>query len=91
VGRKLHHFARNAGLEGLDTRVEVYHLVAGQIDTEQERLWRLKLSIAEPTLAQVFNDPARAHDLVERFMDYLRRPDSITYSNVFTVTGHRPS
>jgi hypothetical protein len=31
-----------------------------------------------------------ARDYGRKFIDYLCRPDTLTYSNVFTVTGQKP-
>ena len=53
VGRKLFNFAFCAGLGDISVRVEPYHLVAGSVDADNDRLWQTKLSIAEPAIAHV--------------------------------------
>src|SRR5262249_3167034 len=79
-GRKLSALARAAGLADIETRAESYHLYAGQIDEHPLGLWRLKLDIALPAAAQALGSRGAAARLKERFLDYLRREDTLTYS-----------
>lgn len=87
AGRKLYHHCYNAGLQQLSTAVQVYHHYAGGIDAESDRLWALKLDIALPAAARALGGPEQARALKARFLDYLKRPDTFTYSNLVTVTG----
>jgi ubiquinone/menaquinone biosynthesis C-methylase UbiE len=88
VGRKLFTFARKAGLENIGVQVESYHLIAGEVSPEILKQWELKLAIAAPQLRQVLGDvEAKSH--AHRFLEYLRDPDTLTYSTVFTVTGKK--
>jgi hypothetical protein len=87
VGRKLFSLARNAGLTNLDVQAESYHLIAGEIDPLILRQWELKLEIARPLLARVLGSDREARAQARRFLEYLSRPDTLTYSTVFTVTG----
>lgn len=89
VGRKLFWLAREAGLQNIEVQVECYHLIAGEIDPSILKQWQLKLDIAIPQIARVLGDDRAAKEQAERFLDYLRRPDTLTYSNVFTVTGQK--
>jgi ubiquinone/menaquinone biosynthesis C-methylase UbiE len=91
VGRKLFSFAQKAGLQKLDVQVECYHLIAGEITPEVLRQWELKLEIARPQMARVFGSELEAKEHSRRFLEYLKRPDTLTYSTVFTVTGEKPS
>jgi hypothetical protein len=90
VGRKLFWLMQNAGFKDLDVQVESYHLVAGQIDPGILKQWELKLDIAKPQLAQALGSEGEAKEQTWRFLEYLRRPDTLTYSIVFTVTGQKP-
>jgi len=90
VGRKLFRLAQLAGLEKLKVQVECYHLIAGEISRETFEHWKLKLEIALPRIAQILGGEARAREEAERFLEYLCRPDTLTYSTVFTVTGVKP-
>src|ERR1700704_1795111 len=90
VGRKLFSLAHQAGLKNIDVQVECYHLIAGEIDLTILRQWELKLQIAVPWIARIVGDERAASELAQRFLEYLRRPDTLTYSNVFTVTGVKP-
>jgi len=89
AGRKLYHRCYNAGLRSLASDVEVYHHYAGAIDAENDRLWDLKFDIALPAAAAALGGEAQARALKARFLDYLKRPDTFTYSNLVTVTGVR--
>ena len=90
VGRKLFWLARKAGLTNLKVQVECYHLIAGEILPEVLQQWQLKLEIAQPQMARIFGGEVRAKEHSQRFLDYLRRPETLTYSTVFTVTGEKP-
>ncbi|MGH6621609.1 MAG: hypothetical protein ACREF6_18840, partial [Alphaproteobacteria bacterium] len=90
VGRKLFWLARNAGLDDVRVQVECYHLIAGAIDPTLSKQWELKLEIAKPRMQEVLGSDYEAGEEVRRFLGYLRRPDTLTYSNVFTVAGEKP-
>ena len=90
VGRKLFWLAQKAGLEQIEVQVEPYHLVAGEIDPTASQQWKLKLEIARPSMVRALGSEKEADEQICRFMDYLSRPDTLTYSNVFTITGKKP-
>ena len=90
VGRKLFWLALNAGLTNINVQVECYHLIAGEADTNILKQWELKLEIARPQMSQVFGSESEAKKQSQAFLDFLRRPDTLTYSTVFTVTGEKP-
>lgn len=90
VGRKLFSLAHKAGLENISVQVECYHLIAGEIQPDILQQWQLKVEIALPQIARVLGSNQAAEDYGRRFIEYLRRPDTLTYSNVFTVTGQKP-
>jgi ubiquinone/menaquinone biosynthesis C-methylase UbiE len=89
VGRKLFALAHGAGLQNVQVQVECYHLIAGEIDPKILQQWELKLEIAIPQIARVLGGKDAAEALAKRFLKYLRRPDTLTYSNAFTVTGKK--
>jgi len=91
VGRKLFSLAHQAGLTNIKVQVEPYHLIAGEIQPEILKQWQLKVEIALPQVAKVLGSDGAAKEYGKRFIEYLRRPDTLTYSNVFTVTGVKPS
>lgn len=90
VGRKLFWLARNAGLDNVQVKVESYHLIAGTIDDELRRQWELKLTIAKPRMQEALGSGYEADEEIRRFLSYLERPDTFTYSNVVTVVGEKP-
>jgi hypothetical protein len=90
VGRKLFWLARNAGLDNVRVQAESYHLIAGEIDPALLKHWELKLQIAKPLMQEALGSAYEADEEIRRFLHYLRRPDTLTYSNVFTVVGEKP-
>jgi SAM-dependent methyltransferase len=90
VGRKLFWLAQRAGLKRIDVQAESYHLIAGEANPRILRQWELKLDIAKPQMAKALGSKAEAEEQIARFLEYLRRPDTLTYSTVFTVTGEKP-
>ena len=90
VGRKLFSLAHKAGLRKIDVQVECYHLIAGEIKPDILKQWQLKLEIALPQIARVLGGERAAKEHAKRFLEYLQRTDTLTYSNVFTVTGQKP-
>jgi len=89
VGRKLFSMAQKTGLRNIDVQVECYHLIAGEIEPAILKQWELKLEIAGPVLARLLGSKREALEQTQRFLDYLRRPDTLTYSTVFTVSGEK--
>jgi SAM-dependent methyltransferase len=90
VGRKLFWLARNAGLTNIDVQAECYHLIAGEADPHILRQWELKLEIARPQMSRVLGSESEAKEQSRAFLEFLRRPDTLTYSTVFTVAGEKP-
>ncbi len=90
VGRKLFNLCFHAGLSGIKVQIDPYHLYAGTIDEEQFLLWQTKLEIAKPQMKKILGSEEAAAKYSERFLEYLRRPDTLTYSCLFTVTGTKP-
>jgi SAM-dependent methyltransferase len=89
VGRKLFALARAAGLLDLTVIAQPYHLIAGRADACTLELWDTKLDIALPTATKSLGSLDAARRLKQRFLDYLHREDTLTYSTVFTVVGRR--
>lgn len=89
VGRKLFSLAYKAGLKNINVQAECYHLIAGEAEPAILEQWKLKLDIAGPQLAQLLGSETEAREQSRRFLDYLRRPDTLTYSTVFTVIGEK--
>jgi SAM-dependent methyltransferase len=89
VGRKLFWLARNAGLDNIRVQSEVYHLIAGAVEPAILKQWELKLAIAKPRMQEALGSSYEADEEIRRFLGFLRRPDTLTYSNVFTVAGEK--
>ena len=89
VGRKLFSLAHQAGLKNIDVQVECYHLIAGEIEPAILDQWELKLEIAGPQLARLLGSESEAREQSRKFLEYLCRPDTLTYSTVFTVAGEK--
>lgn len=91
VGRKLFHLCLKAGLRDITVQVDPYHLYAGRIDDTQFSHWQSKLEIAEPQVAAALGSKSAARDFTQRFLNYLRDPETLTYSCLFTVVARKPS
>jgi len=91
VGRKLFSMARNAGLTNIDVQAECYHLIVGEADPHILKQWELKLEIAGPQMSRVLGSESEARKQSQAFLDFLRRPDTLTYSTVFTGDGGEAS
>ena len=87
IGRKLFSMAKAAGLSDIEVQTETYHLYPGKIDEENYHLWELKLEIALPIIERALESASMAIELKERFLAYLAKDDTLTYSTLFTVTG----
>jgi len=82
VGRKLLSLAKTSGLRDVSVAVEAYHLIAGQVDDRNLGLWETKLDIAMPAAARILGSQQAALALKVRFLDYLKREDTLSYSVV---------
>jgi SAM-dependent methyltransferase len=91
VGRKLFSFCKSAGLSDIRVTAESYHLYAGPIDDHNLQLWQEKFAIVLPVAADVLGGEPAALALRDRFLNYLQREDSLTYSVIFTVEGTKPT
>ncbi len=91
VGRKLFNLCFQAGLAEIKVQIDPYHLYAGSIAEEQLDLWQTKLEIAKPQVKKVLGSDEAAAKYSEQFLAYLRRPDTLTYSCLFTVLGTKPA
>jgi SAM-dependent methyltransferase len=87
VGRKLFSFCLDAKLEEVRVQVDPYHLYAGTINEEEFANWRSKLEIARPQIGTALGSDEAARKFSERFLEYLRNPETLTYSCLFTVTA----
>jgi ubiquinone/menaquinone biosynthesis C-methylase UbiE len=90
VGRKLFYLMKKAGLSDVQVHVENYHLFAGRIDDKNYALWEMKLDIAISAAERILASRSSAEELKNRFLDYLLREDTLTYSVIFTVWGTKP-
>jgi SAM-dependent methyltransferase len=90
VGRKLFSLCLNANLVAVDVKVDSYHLYAGKISDKEYLEWKSKLEIAMPQMAAALGSDKAAQDYMGKFLHYLLRPDTLTYSSLFTVAGSKP-
>jgi ubiquinone/menaquinone biosynthesis C-methylase UbiE len=90
VGRKLFSLLKFFGLMDIRVSAESYHLYAGTIDPFNLELWETKLDIVLPAAAKILGSEVEALALKRRFLEFLQRDDSLTYSVAFTVVGQKP-
>ncbi len=90
VGRKLYHYFFCAGLDHIQVGIAPYHLYAGAIDDKNYTLWETKLDIAMAALERRQTlESSRLLNLKQRFLGYLKREDTLSFSMVFTVSGQK--
>jgi SAM-dependent methyltransferase len=87
VGRKLFSLCLGAKLTDIQVHVEPYHLYAGSISEREFSQWKSKLEIAAPQLKAALGNEEAAREYSRRFLGYLRSPETLTYSCLFTVTA----
>jgi ubiquinone/menaquinone biosynthesis C-methylase UbiE len=90
VGRKLFSLCIGAKLADIRVQLDPYHLYAGSIDEKHFSQWLSKLEIAVPQLTVALGSEEAAREYSRRFLGYLRNPETLTYSCLFTVTASRP-
>jgi len=90
VGRKLFSLCLGARLTNVNVQLDPYHLYAGCISEKEFSQWQSKLDIALPQLVAALGSEEAAQEYSERFLQYLRRPETLTYSCLFTVTASKP-
>jgi SAM-dependent methyltransferase len=90
VGRKLFSLCRGAKLADIQVQLDPYHLYAGSIDKIHFSQWQSKLDIATPQLKAALGSEKAARDYSSQFLEYLRSPETLTYSCLFTVIATKP-
>jgi ubiquinone/menaquinone biosynthesis C-methylase UbiE len=90
AGRKLFSLLNSFRMKDVRVAAESYHLYAGAIDPGNLELWETKLDIVLPAAAKILGSETAARALKRRFLEYLRRDDTLTYSVAFTVVGQKP-
>jgi SAM-dependent methyltransferase len=90
VGRKVFSICESAGLNDIRMSAESHRLFADPIDGHDLQLWQEKLDIVLPVAASVLGGEPAARAFRDRFLNYLRRDDSLTCSVIFTVEGTKP-
>jgi ubiquinone/menaquinone biosynthesis C-methylase UbiE len=87
IGRKLYYMAINAGLKNIKVVIEPYHQIIGKINDRELYLWKLKLDIARPQIIKAFNSKELADKTIKDYLDYFKQKDTLSFSNMFTITG----
>lgn len=91
VGRKLFSLCLGAKLTDVSVQIEPYHMYAGTIDEKEFFNWQAKLDIALPQMQAALGSEELARTHSKRFLDYLRHPETLSYSCLFTVSATKPS
>jgi SAM-dependent methyltransferase len=91
VGRKLFSLCLGANLTDVNVQIEPYHMYAGTIDEKEFSNWQAKLDIAMPQIRAALGSEQLAREYSEGFLAYLRRPETLSYSCLFTVSAAKPA
>lgn len=92
VGRRLDAFARAAGLVGVRRSVEPHHFIVGTPGPHAADAWRLKIETIRDNYTRALC-PHKAHKapVFDALLDFLMRPDTMTWSLLHLVQGTKPS
>jgi len=90
VGRKLFSLCLGATLTDVRVQVDPYHLYAGSIDEKEFANWQAKLEIARTQIKAALGSDEAAQEFSDRFLAYLKNPETLTYSCLFTVIANKP-
>lgn len=89
AGRKLYFRCFHAGLKEIKTHVLPYHLYAGTPDKRDLDNWMLKLHNLRPLGEKALGGVDAYERWASAFMEFLRAPDTLTYSVLFLVEGRK--
>jgi SAM-dependent methyltransferase len=89
VGRKLFSLCLGATLTDVRVQVDPYHLYAGSIDEKEFANWQAKLEIARSQIKAALGSDEAAQEFSDRFLAYLKNPETLTYSCLFTVIANK--
>lgn len=89
AGRKLFgHFHKNK-LQDIQVHCMPYHLYAGSLPDSEMSNWQGKLDTICPYGIKALGGEDEYVRFSEEFMAFLRRPETLTYSTLFLVSGVR--
>lgn len=90
IGMSLYTMCVDAGLQDMTVDIRPYHIIAGRIDENSEKLWKMKLDGVATSLRELGWSAERTRHLVHAFLQHLSDPRSLTYSVIITVRGRVP-
>ena len=91
AGRKLTHYATEAGLVRLRHTIERYHRVIGAPDAPTAAAWRRKIeTIRDNYVEWLFPHKAHKRWVFDALLKFLMREDTMTWSLVHLVQGTKP-
>ncbi len=92
TGRFLKSLVQTSGfvLDG-EPQVELYKLYSHPVSAIELRAYELKLEIGFPMFAQAFGDMETAMQAQQYLLDYVKRPDTLSYTILVTVVAQKPA
>lgn len=90
AGRRLFHRFVRAGLKNIRVHCLPYHVYAGAIPEGEVGNWQTKFAAARPRVAEAFGGEEKYDEFARAFLDFLRDPETFTYSILLLVQGTRP-
>lgn len=92
TGRFLKSLVQTAGFELVEEpRVELYKLYSHPVSAKELRAYELKLEIGFPMFVQAFDSIEAAKEAQQFLLDYVKRPDTLSYTILVTVTAQKPA
>jgi ubiquinone/menaquinone biosynthesis C-methylase UbiE len=91
TGRYLKFLSQNAGfvLEEKPS-VEIYKLYSNPVSVKELEAYELKLQIGFPMFALAFDSHEEATEAQQYMLNYVKRPDTLSYSILMTVVARKP-
>lgn len=91
TGRFLKTLALDAGFVlDREPKIELYKLYSHPVSPKELRAYELKLQIGFPMFVMAFGDPESAKKAQQYLLDYVRQPDTLSYTILVTVVAKKP-
>lgn len=91
VGARLQQLARSAGLVDIRESVEPYHRIVGRPDEDVAEQWTRKLQGLKFSYStKLFPQKTRLHSFFDEMLEFIKSPDTMTWSNLHLVQGVKP-
>lgn len=89
AGRKLYRYFYQLGMTDIQVHCQPYHMFAGAIPDDRLENWKDKFATIRPMGSKILGSVEKYDEFAEYYIDFLQRPDTLTYSLLFLVSGKK--